>query len=331
MIEKNNVQLRGVNTLRLSALAKKYYEVKDEEELKLIFSDKISALDEFRILGGGSNLWLSSEIIANVIKMNNLGVQVTKTEDRTFVRVKAGEEWSKLVEFLVKNGIGGLENLIDIPGSVGAAPVQNIGAYGTEVGYFIREVKAFDIKSKKIVSIAHDKCNFSYRDSLFKKDRNLIIVEVFFEFNNNYKPEVKNKEILSELGSRDVNIENILLSVRNIRERKIPNIKRFPNSGSFFKNPIVNESLLRSIRYVNEDVVCYKVDRGYKLSAAWLIEKSGWKGNLIDGIGMSPMHSLIFINTSKSINVSIDDYINNLKLDVYKKFKVELEVEPVRW
>ncbi|CAK1709429.1 UDP-N-acetylmuramate dehydrogenase [Vibrio crassostreae] len=331
MIEKANVQLRDFNTLKLSSLAEKYFEVKDEEELKKIFSDKISSSDEFRVLGGGSNLWLCSNKIANVIKMNNLGTRIKKTKKKTYLFAKAGENWSKLVEMSVSNKIGGLENLIDIPGNVGAAPVQNIGAYGTEVGEFIKEITVFDTKTKEFKVVQRDECSFKYRDSIFKKNQSVIITEVVFEFDNDYKPEITNRDILRKLGEGDNEIKNILSCVREIRNSKIPNPKSYPNSGSFFKNPIISKEQLSEIIKINKKVVYYEVANGFKLSAAWLIENAGWKGKLIDGIGMSSIHSLIFVNTSNNKLIKIDDYINNLKSDIYRKFRVELEIEPIRW
>lgn len=331
MIEKSNIQLRDFNTLKLSSLAEKYFEVKDEEELEIIFSDKINSSDEFKVLGGGSNLWLCSDKIANVIKMNNLGTSIKKTGNKTYLFAKAGENWSKLVETLVFNDIGGLENLIDIPGSVGAAPVQNIGAYGTEVCQFIKEVKVFDTRIKEFKAIKRNECLFKYRNSIFKNNPSVIIVEVVFEFNNDYKPEVKNKDILKKLGDGEKNIRRILDCVREIRRGKIPNLKSQPNSGSFFKNPIISKDHLSEIMKNNENIVFYEVENGYKLSAAWLIENAGWKGKLIDGVGMSTIHSLIFVNTSNNKLIKIDDYINNLKSDIYRKFRVELEIEPIRW
>ncbi|HFQ5567893.1 TPA: UDP-N-acetylmuramate dehydrogenase [Vibrio vulnificus] len=331
MIEKFNVQMRDFNTLKLSSVAESFYEIFDENELSDVFSNKINAEQDFRVLGAGSNVWLSSDSIPVVIKLNVEGTSIERKEETTSVAAKAGENWSQFVEFLVSEGIGGLEFLIDIPGTVGAAPIQNIGAYGVEVGEYITLVKVFDTNNMEYKYIPNENCMFGYRDSIFKKDKTLIVTEVFFEFRNDYIPNIKNSEIVQEISGNNVTIDLVLNAVRKIRKNKIPDPKILPNSGSFFKNPILKEEKLKQIKSEYDDVVFYKLNSGYKVSAAWIIEKSGWKGKIINGVGMSSMHSLILTNSSDNNLVKIDEYVKLLKQDVLRKFDVELEVEPACW
>jgi len=331
MNERYDVELREYNTLNLNGTADRFFTVFDENELLNLFNSKLSPSDDFRVLGGGSNIWISSESIPVVIQLNNKGVLIKKSGNMTYVNVKAGEEWPVFIDTLVSNGIGGLEALSDIPGTVGAAPIQNIGAYGVEVSDRIKYVKVFDISKCEFKIIKNKDCYFSYRNSIFKKQTTLIVVEVAFEFEDDYVPSVKHLDVLKYLDDSDFTIENVSKSIKAIRKSKLPDPTCTPNAGSFFKNPIVTEDKLAQVKTINGDVVFYELNNGYKISAAWLIEQSGWKGKLLNGIGMSPKHALVLTNTSSSIDSRIDEYVALVKNDVLKKFKVELEVEPVCW
>uniref|UniRef100_E6XG28 UDP-N-acetylenolpyruvoylglucosamine reductase n=1 Tax=Shewanella putrefaciens (strain 200) TaxID=399804 RepID=E6XG28_SHEP2 len=331
MIERFNVQMKKYNTLKLASVATKFFEIFDENELYELFDKKIFVKDCYRVLGEGSNLWISSKEIPVVIKLNLKGKLIDRQKEYTLVSAKAGENWSDFVEMLISYNIGGFESLVDIPGTVGAAPIQNIGAYGVEVCECISHVKVYDTKINDFRNISNKDCFFGYRDSLFKADKTLIVTEVFFEFKNKYLPNITNKEILKEMEGGEMTLQSILESVRKVRRRKLPDPNIFPNSGSFFKNPILNKKSLNKIRSVNSEVVVYEVKDGYKVSAAWLIEFSGWKGLKINDVGMSSLHSLVLVNYSESNLVSIDEFVEHLMEDVFTKFGVLLEVEPVRW
>ena len=327
-----NVQLQKFNTLNLSAIAKQFHRISDENELRTLFVNDIVKNDCFKVIGSGSNIWLSSKEIPVVIKLENKGINIQRSEKTTIVVAKAGEDWSCFVDLLVSENIGGLEFLSSIPGTVGAAPIQNIGAYGTEVCQYIKSVRVFDTRTYEFKTFINSECNFSYRDSFFKSSNNsFVITEVEFEFANDYEPNIRGNELKTAMSSGNFSIKNIAKNIKNIRSIKLPNPIIEPNAGSFFKNPILNKSELDKLILKCEDLGYYEYETDYKISAAWIIEHAGWKGKNVDGVAMSTMHSLVLTNISTNSLTRIDYFVTLLKKDISERFGINLEVEPVFW
>lgn len=331
MLEKKYFQLENHNTLKMRSVAKEYYEIETESELQYIFKNKSALQEGVKVLGEGSNLWISSPEIPVVLKPNLKGIELFTNSNKIIAKVKAGESWSEFVEFITRKEATKVQLLADIPGTVGAAPVQNIGAYGVEICEFIKKVKIFDTKSLCFRELNNSDCEFSYRDSIFKKYDGLIITEVTFEFEHSIACIVDHKEILSALGDHTITPENLLLAVSRVRSKKLPDYKLLPNAGSFFKNPIVSKELLEELKKQFPELVYFEVSGGFKISAAYIIEKAGWKGKFIDCVGMSAKHALVFVNMADDGNQRAAKYIHLLKEDILNKCNIELEVEPINW
>ena len=331
MFERKFFQLKNYNTLRMRSIAKSFFEIESESELHYLFINKSELLEDFKVLGEGSNLWLSNKEIPVVLKLNLKGIELDCDSKKIRAKVKAGESWSQFVEIITIKGASGVQFLVDIPGTVGAAPVQNIGAYGAEICEFIKSVKVFDTNTLCFRELSRADCLFSYRDSIFKRYNRLIITEVTFEFERLSEQVVENKEVSGLLGSGDKTPENLLLAVRELRSKKLPDYKLSPNAGSFFKNPIISKDLLEKLKKKLPELVYFEVREGFKVSAAYLIEKAGWKGKFIDDVGMSEMHALVFVNMSDNGNQAAVKYIQLLKNDILNKFNIKLDVEPINW
>jgi UDP-N-acetylmuramate dehydrogenase len=245
--------------------------------------------------------------------------------------VGAGEVWDELVQYVVDFGLGGIENLSLIPGSVGAAPVQNIGAYGQEVGSVVEKVKGFDLNTKLTREFSAEQCEFGYRSSIFKNTlkNSFIITSVVFklekfpEFILNYgQVEEKAKE------KGEVNLSTIRKAVIEIRQSKLPDVSDLGNAGSFFKNPVVDPDLAEKLKLQFENIPVYPAKNGkVKLAAGWLIEKSGWKGIRDGEVGVYEKQALVLVNYGNATGQQIFDFSAKIKQSVFEKFGVELERE----
>jgi len=330
MIRKN-ISLKKYNSFNIDVNAKEFVEVNSKDELIEIANrtkDK-----NVLYLGGGSNILFTRDFDGIVIHLNIKGVQFEKTNsDQTVVQANAGENWNNFVEFCIKNNLGGIENLSMIPGNVGSAPVQNIGAYGVELKDVFLTCEVFNKNDFSIKTYNLEDCKFEYRNSIFKENKNLIILSVRLKLKN------KNHKINSSYGGINDELKKLKISkptikdisnvVCSIRKRKLPDPKKIGNAGSFFKNPVVKKDKLEWIKKYFNDVPSYKLDdKNYKIPAAWLIESAGLKGKELDGFGIHKTQPLVLVNYGGARGEDIYKLSLSIKEIIFKIFKIELETE----
>ena len=281
------------------------------------------------VMGEGSNTVFIEDFTGTVLKIANKGIAVTEQQDVWHVRAAAGENWHQLVIHLLELGVFGFENLALIPGTVGAAPVQNIGAYGVEVGQFIKSVKGYDIAKAQFVELAQAECGFAYRESVFKqilKDA-FIITEVLFELPKQWHP-VLSYGPLQSLDKNTVTAQQVFDKVIEIRQSKLPDPKVLANAGSFFKNPIVESDQVQTLSKQYPDIPKYPVDAKYtKLAAGWLIEQVGLKGFELGGIAVYHKQALVLVNQGAGTASELKAMIHHIQQSVWQKFNVQLEHE----
>ena len=328
----NNFNLTNYNTFGIATAAKRFFEFTESDEL-LIFLQREKLPANYLIMGGGSNLLFKNDYNGLVIYPNIPGV-VEEHEDRNFVYLEAGAgvEWDELVRLSVTYGLGGLENLSLIPGKVGAAPVQNIGAYGVEAKDRIHLVRAVDLKTAQKIEFTNEECNFSYRDSIFKNELKNKVVVTSVVFKLDKFPEFKLQygalgDEVDQLG--ELNLQNVRQAVINIRESKLPDPKVLGNAGSFFKNPVVDSSVADQLRNNFEKVPVYPVlDAGkVKLAAGWLIDQCGWKGFREQQVGVHEKQALVLVNYGGARGNDVVGLADQIKTSVFEKFGILLEPE----
>lgn len=331
---QENFSLQPINTFGLEENARFYSKVQSLDELNeaLNFAQdrKIPCL----ILGGGSNILITKEFPGIVIQLINKGIKKLKeTEDKIWLEVSAGENWHQFVIHCLENQWFGLENLSLIPGSVGAAPMQNIGAYGVEVGQFVESVQWIDRESRQINQIQGENCRFGYRESIFKQElkNKAIIWSVIFCLNA--KPNVRIdygdiKQVLTDWKITEPTPKDVSNAVISIRKTKLPDPAEIGNAGSFFKNPIVPKSIYTSISSRFPDVPHYPVNESQvKIPAAWLIETAGWKGRNFGNYGVHERQALVLVNYGGARGKQIWDLAQSIMTDVKEKFGIELQPE----
>ena len=327
---QKNISLLPYNSFHLEANAAEFASVKSVEELQKILGTKEPLL----ILGGGSNILLTRNVGGLVLKIDITGIDEVK-EDATHVYVKAGagENWHEFVEYTIKRNWGGLENLSLIPGNVGAAPIQNIGAYGAELKDVFYELEAYDRKGKKVYSFGVNDCKFSYRDSIFKSAEKgrYIILNVTFILNKN--PVLNTsygaiREELKKMGVSCPTIRDVSQAVIKIRRSKLPDPAEIGNAGSFFKNPVVDQALFLSLSSKYSDMPAYPHgDQSVKLAAGWLVEQCGLKGFRKGDAGVHNKQALVLVNYGKATGKEIFELSEKIAASVKKKFGVHLERE----
>lgn len=330
MIRKN-ISLKKYNSFNIDVNAKEFVEVNSKDEL-IEIANKTKDKNVL-YLGGGSNILFTSDFDGIVIHLNIKGVQFEKTNsDETVVQANAGENWNNFVEFCIKNNLGGIENLSMIPGNVGSAPVQNIGAYGVELKDVFLTCEVFNKNDFSIKTYNLEDCKFEYRNSIFKENKNLIILSVRLKLKNrNHKINSSYGGINDELKKLKISkptIKDISNVVCSIRKRKLPDPKIIGNAGSFFKNPVVKKDKLEWIKKYFNDVPSYKLDdKNYKIPAAWLIESAGLKGKELDGFGIHKTQPLVLVNYGGAKGEDIYKLSLSIKEIIFKIFKIELETE----
>lgn len=285
------------------------------------------------ILGGGTNTLFTKKFEGLVIKIEILGIQkIQETASEITIQVGAGENWSHLVSYCVQKSWGGLENLSLIPGTVGAAPIQNIGAYGVEVGEYITKVFAYDAIQNDWTTISKENCAFSYRESVFKKEplRYIVVGVQFILFK---QPTLRTdygaiKSVLHDRGIANPSVESIAAAVAFIRSTSLPDPKKLGNAGSFFKNPIITKSQYDQLILHFPDLIAYPInDHYYKIAAGWLIEACGWKTIKKDQVGCYKDQSLIIVNYGTNKGKAILDFSEEIVQSVLNKFGIELARE----
>ena len=328
---KFNYSLLNHNSFSIDVKAKKFIEVKSTEELKEVLS--ISDDENKLIIGEGSNILFTKNFEGLVIHLNIGGIVINKIDnDYRIVTAGAGENWHDLVIYCLKNGLGGIENLSLIPGSVGAAPIQNIGAYGVELKDVFVSCEVLDKRTMELENYMLDDCCFGYRDSIFKKNKNLIITSL------KLKLKIKNHNIISDyvdikkelirLNIDKPTINDISNAVCKIRKAKLPDPKIIGNAGSFFKNPIINSEKLDRLKKKYKDVPAFKLkENKYKIPAAWLIETAGFKGKNYGNFGVYQNQPLVLVNYGDAKGKDIYKLSISISKIIFKIFDIKLEAE----
>lgn len=333
MTIKKNVSLKPFNTFGIDAKARSYCNVSSLDELVHVLEKHHQ--NPLFVLGGGSNMLLTKDIDALVLHINLKGIEVvSETNENVVVKAMAGENWHDFVIWCIAQNYGGIENLSLIPGNVGTAPIQNIGAYGVELKDVFLSCDTIDIKSQKIKTFSKDDCKFGYRESIFKQELKgqYIITSVRFELSKrNHKLHTDYGAIKQQLEVFNINkptIQDISKAVIAIRQSKLPDPKEIGNSGSFFKNPIISMELFKKLQENFPEIPSYKVsDESIKVPAGWLIEKAGFKGKRFDNYGVHNKQALVLVNYGNAKGYDIYKLAKLIQKTVKRIFDITIETE----
>src|SRR5690606_9751867 len=298
----HNSSLKNYNTFGIDVKAKTFISVETIEDLKTVLQKNYA--EDLFILGGGSNMLLTRDIDSTVLHIGLKGKQIIEeTEADVLIEINAGENWHEIVLWTLENNWGGFENLSLIPGNIGTAPIQNIGAYGTEIKDNLVAVKAINIQTLEIREFSNEECSFGYRDSIFKNKEKgkYIILSVTFKLKKKEHLVKTNygtiAQALEEMGIKDPSIKDVSDAVIKIRKEKLPDPQILGNSGSFFKNPVVDKDHLEKLKNIYPEIPSYEVGKGeYKIPAGWLIEKAGLKGYREGDAGVHKNQALVLVN-----------------------------------
>ncbi len=331
---QQQVDLAKFNTLRLNCVASFFTDVSALEQLREANSFAASRNLPLMLLGEGSNIVLPPKLEALVVRIALRGLDFSAvSSQRTEVTVAAGENWDWFVERCVSRNLWGLENLSLIPGLVGAAPIQNIGAYGAEFKEHLTSLELFDLANGKVETVSASECLFGYRDSIFKqayRDR-FVILGARFSLPNKAEPRLQYGGLASELQSEDSNSltpMQVREAVCRIRRSKLPDPEITPNAGSFFKNPIVSEELAENIAQKYPQLISFESGSNRKLAAGWLIEQAGFKGKCSGPVGVYEKQALVLITNGGAQSLQLLDLAAEIQARVLELFGVELEIEP---
>ena len=330
---QHQFSLKKHNTFGIEAKAKQFVAIHTLEELKDILELKKS--DKKFILGGGSNMLLTKDIDALVIHIDLKGKKIIKeNEDFVWVESQAGENWHEFVIWTIDHNFGGLENMSLIPGNVGTTPVQNIGAYGTEIKDTFVSCEAIAVKDQVIKNFTKEECRFGYRESIFKneaKDQYIITSVVFKLTKNNHQINTSYGDIISELAKNNItnpSLKEVSNAVIAIRQSKLPDPKELGNSGSFFKNPILLKSEFEPIKQQFPEMKYYEIsETEVKVPAGWLIEQAGFKGKRFGDAGVHKNQALVLVNYGNATGAEILQVSRNIQETILKKFGIRIEAE----
>ncbi len=334
MIVQKDVQLKPYNTFGIEATAKYFVEVSSIEQLKEILQNPDYQPIKRLILGGGSNMLLTKDFDGLVIKMSIKGMDVVKeTEENIWIKAGAGVVWHDLVMHCVDQNYAGIENLSLIPGTVGAAPMQNIGAYGIEIKEVFEELEALEIETGEIRTFDKATCNFGYRESIFKHEAKgkYIILNVTFKLSKNPTFHLEYgaiRDTLAEMGVLELGIRAISDAVIHIRQSKLPNPAEIGNAGSFFKNPEIPNTQFEALKAQFPTIPSYPVNgTTTKVPAGWLIEQAGWKGQRFGNVGVHAKQALVLVNYGGGKGEEIKDLSQKIQASVKEKFGIQLSAE----
>ena len=332
MIIKNNITLKPFNTFGIDVNASEFVSIDSIQGLKDVLNTNPSDL---LILGGGSNMLLTKDVNALVLQINLKGISViSSTENSVQVKVSAGENWHELVCWCLKENFGGLENLSLIPGNVGTAPIQNIGAYGVELKDSFVSCEALDIQTKELRVFTKEDCKFGYRNSIFKQELKgqYIITSVVFELSSHQHVLKTNygaiEAELENIGIETPTIQDISKAVISIRNSKLPDPKLIGNSGSFFKNPVISSSKFKILKSQFPLIPHYTVSEdSIKIPAAWLIDTAGFKGKTFGNYGVHAKQALVLVNYGGASGKDILKLSIQIQKAVKFIFDIDLETE----
>jgi UDP-N-acetylmuramate dehydrogenase len=327
------VPLESRNTFRVAACAAWLAEIHDPVTLSEVFARHEVQNLPLLVLGEGSNLLFTHDFSGLILQMANRGIELLDDSDGgVHVRVAAGEHWHDLVRWSLAQGFCGLENLSLIPGTVGAAPIQNIGAYGAELAENLVSVSAYDRSSHEHVQLSREQCEFSYRDSLLKRiSERWIITAVELHLQRSAPLKLDYAGVREELEAMRISkptAVDVSAAVCRLRQRKLPDPAVIGNAGSFFKNPVVVERQAADLQRRYPGLPVFDIPGGRKLSAAWLIEQCGWKGFREGDAGVSEKHALVLVNHAHASGAQILALARRIQESVHQKFSIQLEPEP---
>ena len=330
---KENVALKDKNTFHVAATTRWYGEFSSADDLKAFYDDpRFRALPKF-ILGGGSNLLITQDFDGLMLKSVDTSVSVTDENDAyTFVKIGAGADWTATVASLVDKGFNGIENLMSVPGTVGGAAVQNIGAYGLEIAERISEVECFDPAAGEVRVLSADDCDYGYRTSIFKTEKtDWVVLSVTLALPKVFEPRVAYKELAAVFGDKvPASAKEVASAVKAVRAKKLPDPAKIGNAGSFFKNPVVTKVKMVHLLEDDPTLVTYPLAGGRaKLSAGRLIDAVGLKGKREGDAGVSEKHSLVLVNYGNATGKDILAMAEKVKAAVKRRYGVTLEPEPV--
>jgi UDP-N-acetylmuramate dehydrogenase len=331
---EHDVALAALNTFGVAARAARLVRVHDAREVRRLVDDAQLGACPKLILGGGSNLLLTRDPDALVVKVEIGGIRVLRDDAQgCIVEAGAGVRWHDLVVWTLQQGLPGLENLALIPGTVGAAPVQNIGAYGVELADRFESLDAVDLTTGREVTLNTATCRFGYRDSQFKHalaGRSLI-TRVRLRLPRPWAPQIGYADLARRFaGGAAPSAQQVFDAVCEIRRAKLPDPAVLGNAGSFFKNPVVNRTIRNEILEEYPEIVSYPLDDGsYKLAAAWMIDACGFKGRVLGRAAVDARHALVLVNRGGASGAEIIELAQAVRAAVRDKFGVELEFEPV--
>lgn len=333
---QQNVNLKEYNTFGFNAIASFFVEVNSENDLLEISNSNILKNRPFVLVGSGSNLLFTSDFEGLVIHINIQGIDVvSENESEILLAVNAGENWEKFVDKMVASNYGGVENLALIPGLCGSSAVQNIGAYGVEVANVITKVRYFDLQTNTFETIDGCDCKYGYRDSIFKHElkNRAIITQVFIRLSKKHTLNISYSALKNEIEKRAImnpTIHDIATIVKEIRSSKLPDTNILGSAGSFFKNPYLEITKLQSLKELYPTLISYPVsDNMVKLAAGQLIELCGWKGKIVNHVGVHRDQALILVHYGGGVGSEIVQLAKNITDDVLKKFGVLLSPEVI--
>lgn len=331
------VSLKAFNTFGVDVRAQLFAEAHSDADVREALAYAASHDVPLLVIGGGSNLLLTADVQALVLRMATRGIRLLSDDgSRVVIEAEAGEPWHPFVQHTLAQGLAGLENLSLIPGTVGAAPMQNIGAYGVEIKDVFAGLTALDRESGELRDFSLEDCNFGYRDSLFKQQPGRwLILRVRFRLDRaahlhlEYGPV---RQRLSEQGIEQPTPTDVSRAICSIRSEKLPDPAVLGNAGSFFKNPLVPAAVVTQIKAQHPDLVAYpQADGQIKLAAGWLIERAGWKGFRDGDAGVHKLQALVLVNYGTATGLQLLDLAQRIQKDIAERFHVELEMEPNRY
>jgi UDP-N-acetylmuramate dehydrogenase len=328
-----NLGLKHRNSFGLDSTAEFAYEITSAEQLTDLMRELGDKKLDWRVLGGGSNVILPESLPGATLLINILGQEIIKSDQEySWLSVGAGVNWHEFVSWTLENNLPGFENLALIPGTVGAAPIQNIGAYGVEVGEYIDSIEAFDSAAHAFVTLPQEACQFAYRDSYFKQNPNrLIVTKVVFKIPKAWQPRITYSDLAKQFAESNStpSAKQIFDAVCTIRSNKLPNPKVIGNAGSFFQNPIVSTEQCEQLIKQFPNLVSYSDSNDKrKLAAGWLIDQCGFKGKRVGPVGVYEKQALVLVNHGGGTSVDILNLANSIQEEVLGKFGVQLEIEP---
>lgn len=333
---QHNIPLRALNSFGVEAKAAYFTDIHTVDDLQAVYANQAICDLPRLILGGGNNILLTKDFDGIVLRMANKGITIeAETNEFTYIRACAGEDWPQFVLWTLNNGLSGLENLSLIPGTVGAAPIQNIGAYGAEMQDHFHTLTAFDFESGNVKTFSKEQCDFGYRDSIFKHalSDKMAIIDVTFALPKKWVANTRYADIAQALTARGIytpTAKDISDIITAIRQRKLPDPSKSGNAGSFFKNPVVNAQTRDALLEQHPNLVSYPHnDTLYRLAAGWLIDQCGWKGKTVGNAGVYETQALVLVNRGGAKGAEILQLAKQIQADVEMKFGIALEPEPV--